>query len=219
MPLGGPETVQDDKLPDAAYTEEKMNLGIREKQLPEKFATPEYQVLLVAEKFQTGFDQPVLHTMFVDKRLAGKQAVQTLSCLNRTHPLKEDTFVLDFVNDHEEIREAFKTYYEGAEMGQEVDPDRMYVIKADLETAGRRSESSLFAAPCRRRWKHTGSPHVPGLVVHICDSRRLPPVEVLEFELEGASQPVQHHACPFVRKLHALRVGGRIPRDQTPCAQ
>ena len=106
------------------YTEEEMNHGIREKELPEKFATQEYQVLLVAEKYQTGFDQPLLHTMYVDKRLAGIQAVQTLSRLNRTHPLKEDTFVLDFVNDREEIREAFKAYYEGAEMGEEVDPAR-----------------------------------------------------------------------------------------------
>jgi type I restriction enzyme R subunit len=113
-----------------------MNLGIREKELPERFTTPEYQVLLVAEKYQTGFDQPLLHTMFVDKRLAGIQAVQTLSRLNRIHPLKEDTFVLDFVNDRDEIREAFKTYYEGAEMGQEVDPNRMYAIKAELEIAG-----------------------------------------------------------------------------------
>ena len=129
-------TVQDDKVSDVAYTEERMNLGIREKELPEKFATPEYQVLLVAEKYQTGFDQPLLHTMFVDKRLAGIQAVQTLSRLNRTHPLKEDTFVLDFVNDREEIREAFKTYYEGAEMGQEVDPNRMYAVKAELEAQG-----------------------------------------------------------------------------------
>ena len=79
-------TVQDDKLPDVAYTEEKMNLGIREKELPEKFATQEYQVLLVAEKYQTGFDQPLLHTMYVDKRLAGIQAVQSLSRLNRTQP-------------------------------------------------------------------------------------------------------------------------------------
>ena len=84
--------VRDDQLPNESYTEEKMNLGIREKELPEKFATPEYQVLLVAEKYQTGFDQPLLHTMYVDKRLAGIQAVQTLSRLNRTHPLKEDTF-------------------------------------------------------------------------------------------------------------------------------
>ena len=135
-------TVQDDKLPDVTYTEEGMNLGIREKELPEKFATQEYQVLLVAEKYQTGFDQPLLHTMYVDKRLAGIQAVQTLSRLNRIHPLKEDTFVLDFVNDREEIREAFKTYYEGAEMGEEVDPARMY---ADQGRAGR-----VWCLPRRR---------------------------------------------------------------------
>ncbi|MGP8195442.1 MAG: type I restriction endonuclease subunit R [Syntrophobacteraceae bacterium] len=128
--------VQDDKLPNLSYTEEQMNLGIREKELPEKFATQEYQVLLVAEKYQTGFDQPLLHTMYVDKRLAGLQAVQTLSRLNRTHPLKEDTFVLDFVNDREEIREAFKVYYEGAQMGEEVDPARMYAIKGELDSSG-----------------------------------------------------------------------------------
>ena len=129
-------TVVDDKLPDVAYTEPGMNDGISEKELPERFATQEYQVLLVAEKYQTGFDQPLLHTMYVDKRLAGIQAVQTLSRLNRTHPLKEDTFVLDFVNDRDEIREAFKTYYEGAEMGEEVDPARMYAIKSELDASG-----------------------------------------------------------------------------------
>ena len=129
-------TVQDDKLPDVEYTETKMNLGIREKELPEKFASQEYHVLLVAEKYQTGFDQPLLHTMYVDKRLAGIQAVQTLSRLNRTHPLKEDTFVLDFVNDRDEVREAFKVYFEGAEMGEEVDPARMYAIKGELDASG-----------------------------------------------------------------------------------
>ena len=129
-------TVPDDKLPDVIYTEEGMNHGIREKELPEKFATTEYQVLLVAEKYQTGFDQPLLHTMYVDKRLAGIQAVQTLSRLNRTHPLKEDTFVLDFVNDPTEIREAFKVYYEGAEMGAAVDPARLYQIQAELDASG-----------------------------------------------------------------------------------
>jgi len=129
-------TVVDDKLPGLSYTEEGMNNGVREKELPEKFATPEYQVLLVAEKYQTGFDQPLLHTMYVDKRLAGIQAVQSLSRLNRTHPLKEDTFVLDFVNDRDEIREAFKSYYEGAEMGAEVDPTSMYQIKGELDASG-----------------------------------------------------------------------------------
>ena len=129
-------TVEDDKLPGKTYTEPGMNHGISEKELPGKFATQEYQVLLVAEKYQTGFDQPLLHTMFVDKRLAGIQAVQTLSRLNRTHRLKEDTFVLDFVNDRDEIREAFKAYYEGAEMGEEVDPARMYAIKGELDASG-----------------------------------------------------------------------------------
>jgi type I restriction enzyme, R subunit len=129
-------TVMDNKLPDVTYTEEGMNGGLREKELPEKFATPEYRVLLVAEKYQTGFDQPLLHTMYVDKRLAGIQAVQSLSRLNRTHPVKEDTFILDFVNDREEIHEAFKSYYEGAEMGEEVDPARMYQIKVELDASG-----------------------------------------------------------------------------------
>ena len=129
-------TVEDDQAAGVTYTEERMNAGVREKELPERFATPEYQVLLVAEKYQTGFDQPLLHTMYVDKRLAGIQAVQTLSRLNRTHARKEDTFVLDFVNDRDEIREAFATYYEGAEMGAEVDPARMYAIKAELDASG-----------------------------------------------------------------------------------
>jgi len=129
-------TVQDDKLPTVSYTEEGMNNGVREKELPEKFDSSEYQVLLVAEKYQTGFDQPLLHTMYVDKRLSGIQAVQTLSRLNRTHPLKEDTFVLDFINDREEIQESFKQYYEGVAMGQDVDPSRMYELKGELDVSG-----------------------------------------------------------------------------------
>ncbi len=127
--------VEDDKMPGKTYTEEGMN-GVREKELPEKFASPEYSVLLVAEKYQTGFDQPLLHTMYVDKRLAGIQAVQTLSRLNRIHPLKEDCFVLDFVNDRAEIQAAFKTYYEGAEIGEEVDPAHLYSLQATLDASG-----------------------------------------------------------------------------------
>lgn len=128
--------VNDDKIEGVTYTEEGMNSGVKEKELPEKFASPEYNVLLVAEKYQTGFDQPLLHTMYVDKRLAGIQAVQTLSRLNRVHPLKEDTFVLDFVNDREEIKAAFKTYYEGSEIGDEVDPANMYRLQAELNESG-----------------------------------------------------------------------------------
>ena len=128
--------VTDENAPNKQYTEEGMNNGIREKDLPDKFATGEYQVLLVAEKYQTGFDQPLLHTMYVDKRLAGIQAVQTLSRLNRRHPLKEDTFILDFVNDRQEIQEAFKQFYEGAILGEEVEPARLYEIKAELDSSG-----------------------------------------------------------------------------------
>ncbi len=129
-------TVQDDKVKDKSYTEEGMNNGVREKELPDVFATTEYQVLLVAEKYQTGFDQPLLHTMYVDRRLSGIQAVQTLSRLNRVHPLKEDTFVLDFVNDRKEIQEAFKQFYDGAVLGESVEPSRMYEIRAELDAAG-----------------------------------------------------------------------------------
>lgn len=128
--------VIDDELPGKTWTEVGMNGGIKEGELPEKFDSHEYQVLLVAEKYQTGYDQPLLHTMYVDKRLSGIQAVQTLSRLNRMHPLKEDTFVLDFVNDRDEIREAFKQFYEGAEIGEEADPNQMYAIKAEMDASG-----------------------------------------------------------------------------------
>jgi len=110
-----------------------MNNGIREKELPERFATDEYQVLLVAEKYQTGFDQPLLHTMYVDKRLAGVQAVQTLSRLNRMHPGKEDTFVLDFVNKPEDIQEAFQPYYEHTLVGERVEARQLYELQAKLD--------------------------------------------------------------------------------------
>ncbi|MDR6160271.1 type I site-specific restriction-modification system R (restriction) subunit [Chryseobacterium sp. SLBN-27] len=135
--------VKDDKLPDILFTEVEMNNGLKEKLLPEAFATSEYQVLLVADKYQTGFDQPLLHTMYVDKRLSGIQAVQTLSRLNRIHPLKEDTFVLDFVNDRDEIQAAFKTYHEGAELGQEADPNNLYRIQQELLFEGIFTEDDI----------------------------------------------------------------------------
>ncbi|MCP5230214.1 type I restriction endonuclease [Accumulibacter sp.] len=150
-------TVEDDKLPEKSYTEVEMNGGLKEKELPDTFAKPEYRVLLVAEKYQTGFDQPLLHTMYVDKRLAGIQAVQTLSRLNRTHPLKDDTFVLDFVNDPAEIQEAFRQYHEGSVMGEQVDPDRLYEVKAELDASGIYLQTEvaefarLFYAPKRRQ--------------------------------------------------------------------
>ncbi len=150
-------TVDDDKLPDRKYTEVEMNGGVKEKELPETFAKQDYRVLLVAEKYQTGFDQPLLHTMYVDKRLSGIQAVQTLSRLNRTHPLKDDTFVLDFVNEPGEIQEAFRQYYEGSVMGEQVDPDKLYEVKAELDASGVYLQTEVtafcdvFFAPKRRQ--------------------------------------------------------------------
>ena len=125
-------TVIDPDAPGVEYTEVGMNQGIREKELPERFAGEEYQVLLVAEKYQTGFDQPLLHTMYVDKRLAGIQAVQTLSRLNRTHPGKEDTFVLDFVNEPEEILAAFQPYYARTLIGERAEARQLYELQAKL---------------------------------------------------------------------------------------
>lgn len=110
---------------DGAWSEPGMN-GFPESQTPERFGGPEYQVLVVAEKFQTGFDQPLLHTMYVDKVLTGLNAVQTLSRLNRIlPPLKEDTFVLDFRNDTEDIVRAFEPYY-GETVAPPTDPNLLY---------------------------------------------------------------------------------------------
>jgi type I restriction enzyme R subunit len=115
------DTVEIDGEP---WTEARLN-GFGEKQLPRYFAEDRYRLLTVAEKYQTGFDQPLLHTMYVDKQLSGLRAVQTLSRLNRTHPQKEDTFVLDFVNSAEEIRAGFKPWYEET-TALPTDPNELY---------------------------------------------------------------------------------------------
>jgi len=125
-------TVRDDGID---YKESDMN-GFKESELPERFATDEYQILLVAEKYQTGFDQPLLHTMYVDKKLSGVKAVQTLSRLNRTCPGKEDTFVLDFVNKAEDIQEAFKPYYQATIVEEVTEPNLLYDIENQLHAYG-----------------------------------------------------------------------------------
>ena len=115
------------------YTEELLN-KFPENELPEKFDTEEYQILLVAEKYQTGFDQPLLHTMYVDKKLAGVKAVQTLSRINRMCKGKTDTFVLDFVNDKEDIQKAFQDYYVSTTVSETTDPNVIYDIKNFLDS-------------------------------------------------------------------------------------
>ena len=119
-------------LPDS--TEVEMN-GFKEKELPKKFGSGEYQLLLVADKYQTGFDQPLLHTMYVDKKLSGVKAVQTLSRLNRMCYGKEDTFILDFVNETEDILNSFQPYYELTTVAETTDPNHLYDLKGEIEKA------------------------------------------------------------------------------------
>ena len=120
-----------------SYTESGMNSAgqdrvIGERQTAAEFEKPEYRFLVVANKFQTGFDQPLLHTMYVDKKLGGVNAVQTLSRLNRTHPAKPGTTVLDFANEAEEIKKAFEPYYETTLLSEETDPNLLYEVQDRL---------------------------------------------------------------------------------------
>ena len=115
------------------YTEPQMT-GFSEKELPKKFDTDAYQVLIVADKYQTGYDQPRLHTMYVDKRLSGVKAVQTLSRLNRIYPGKEDTFILDFANDEKDILDSFQPYYEHTTIEEPSDPDHLYDLKTKIDS-------------------------------------------------------------------------------------
>jgi type I restriction enzyme R subunit len=117
------------------WTEAAVN-GFAETELPRQFDTDEYQLLIVAEKYQTGFDQPKLCAMYVDRKLAGLQAVQTLSRLNRIYPAKERTFVLDFQNTIEEIQEAFKPFYEATTLEANSDPNQIYQLRGRLEKFG-----------------------------------------------------------------------------------
>lgn len=125
-------TVEDPEDQGSAYTEVSMNDGLAESELPETFERDDYRVLLVAEKYQTGFDQPLLQTMYVVKRLAGVQAVQTLSRLNRMAPGKARTFVLDFANEEDDVYKAFKPYYEVTPVGENADPHRLSELQHKL---------------------------------------------------------------------------------------
>jgi len=126
-----------ESFPEAvSETSQLLNPGLKSADIREAFAKPEYHLLLVANKFQTGFDQPLLCGMYVDKMLGGIQAVQTLSRLNRAHPGKDTTYILDFVNDAAEILKAFKTYYETAELEATTDPNLVYDLRAKLDASG-----------------------------------------------------------------------------------
>jgi len=114
------------------YTESGMN-GFPEKDTADRFEGGEYRILIVASKFQTGFDQPKLTAMYVDKKLQGVNAVQTLSRLNRKYKNKTDTFVLDFENTAEDIQDAFQPFYDRIALNREVDPNLLYDIQSSLD--------------------------------------------------------------------------------------
>ena len=119
----------------AKVSEASLN-GFPSGRIAEKIREDPYRFLVCADKFQTGYDEPLLHTMYVDKTLSGIKAVQTLSRLNRAHPRKHDVFVLDFVNDADTIRDAFADYYRATILADETDPDRLHDLQADLDAAG-----------------------------------------------------------------------------------
>ncbi len=143
------------------YTEPGMNVDvatgkpISESQLPARFESSDYNILLVAEKYQTGYDQPLLHTMYVDKKLEGIHAVQTLSRLNRMIPGKDAPFVLDFVNSAEDIYTAFKPHYDKTDLQEGSDPAQLEALKHELDLAQvyHWSEVEAFAQVFYKPWE------------------------------------------------------------------
>lgn len=141
--FSGEVTDPDSGLEKVTEVSALMNPGLKGRDLRDAFATDEYQVMLVANKFQTGFDQPLLVAMYVDKRLSGVAAVQTLSRLNRTAPGKDQTFVLDFANAADEIVEAFEPYYDATTLADVTDPNIVHQTVNKLDAAGIYQDSEI----------------------------------------------------------------------------
>ena len=118
----------------AKVSEASLN-GFPSGKIKDKIKEDPYRILVCADKFQTGYDEPLLHTMYVDKTLSGIKAVQTLSRLNRAHPKKHDVFVLDFLNDADTIRDSFATFYRATILAEETDPNKLHDLQADLDGA------------------------------------------------------------------------------------
>ena len=218
------------------YTESGMNSAgqervIGERQTAAEFEKPEYRFLVVANKFQTGFDQPLLHTMYVDKKLGGVNAVQTLSRLNRTHPGKPGAMVLDFANEAEEIRKAFEPYYETTLLSEETDPNLLYEVQGrlldfsvflagDVETVARlyfdpkTTQDRLYAAlePARRRFVDLDPDEGQDFRGQLVDYIRLYAflAQVLTF-----ADPDLEKLYVFARHLRRLLPAGRdeLPRE------
>ncbi|OBI29833.1 restriction endonuclease subunit R [Mycolicibacter sinensis] len=141
--FSGEVSDSDSGIEKVTETSTLMNPGLKGRDLRDAFATDEYNVMLVANKFQTGFDQPLLVAMYVDKRLSGVAAVQTLSRLNRTAPGKDQTFVIDFANTAEDIVEAFEPYYQATTLADVTDPNIVHATMNKLDSAGIYTESEI----------------------------------------------------------------------------
>lgn len=147
--------------------------GVVDDGIREKFKEDDYKILVVAEKFQTGFDQPLLHTMYVDRMLGGIQCIQTLSRLNRCYPGKEDTMVIDFRNDHEKVQKAFQEYYTETTLEGDVDTQRIYTLKHDIEQWNLFNESEVESV-AKALVSSTGVSGVPSILKRIVDERVMP---------------------------------------------
>ncbi len=202
--------VEDPESGGAPFTEITMNPGLKGREMRKAFDTEEYQVMLAANKFQTGFDQPKLCAMYVDKKLGGVDCVQTLSRLNRTCGPEKRTFVLDFINEPSDILDAFRPYYRTAELSDVSDPNLIHEIESKLRAAGifewqevealahaffdpKGTQEQLVAAckPGKERFKHRWQE--AGKMIVSCEERlaRKPPaVEKanLEKELKQAKE-------------------------------
>ena len=153
-------------------TEANMNDdGVTDNDIAEKFKDDDYKILIVAEKFQTGFDQKLLHTMFVDRSLGGIQCIQTLSRLNRTYwPYKEDTLVVDFRNDADSVRQAFNKYYTVTTLTGDVDRQRVYTLKEEVEKWNIFNEDEINDV-CSRMIDKTRVSGVPSILSKIVTER------------------------------------------------
>jgi type III restriction enzyme, res subunit len=148
--------------------------GVTDNAIAEKFKDNDYKFLIVAEKFQTGFDQKLLHTMFVDRSLGGIQCIQTLSRLNRTYwPYKEDTLVVDFRNDADSVKKAFNQYYTVTSLTGSVDTQRVYTLKEDVERWNIFSEEEVNDV-CQRMIDQETVSGIPSLLLNIVNERVLP---------------------------------------------
>ncbi|WP_159477835.1 type I restriction endonuclease subunit R [Dyadobacter sp. 3J3] len=189
-------------------TEVELN-GFKENELPKKFGTDEYQILLVADKYQTGFDQPLLHTMYVDKKLSGVKAVQTLSRLNRMAAGKDDTFVLDFANETDDILASFQPYYELTTVDSATDPNHLYDLKNELEKAQIiwQTEVDNFCNvffKSRKKLSESEQKKLYAFVNPACDRfKALPETATIE-NSEAASQENFKHALQSFTRLYSF---------------